>query len=402
MPRRRRALARPRHRRRSALLRTADRRRPRPHGLRGPGRRRAAVPARRSRRAGADRSRPRGRARSPGRAPRRRATRGGRRPAGGRDAEATPWLCSSCPPSSARPSSGAPPRCPRSCTSPTASSGSSSTAAGSCPAPVQLVLLVAAAEDAGDLAVVRASRRGPRRGRARRWRPPSRPACWSPTARSCSVRHPLVRSAIYQAATDAQRRRVHRALAEALAGRGDPDRETWHRAAAAEGPDQEIVDALAERRRARGASRWVRRRVRGVRTGGGLTTSAPQRAHVDPRGRAQRLGLRTGRPRGTSCSHWRARPPTDPLLLADIARLRGADRGQHRLGHRRPPDLHRGRGRGVRGRPSASAGDGGRGRHPADLRRRQRRDARHRRPPRGGSGRRHTPHGVPQADARWR
>ena len=45
---------------------------------------------------------------------------------------------------------------------------------------------------------------------------------------------------IYQAATGAQRRDVHRALAEALSGHGDPDREAWHRASAAAGAPAEV------------------------------------------------------------------------------------------------------------------------------------------------------------------
>ena len=37
---------------------------------------------------------------------------------------------------------------------------------------------------------------------------------------------------------------MHQALADALAGAGDPDRETWHRAFAVEGPDEDVVAAL--------------------------------------------------------------------------------------------------------------------------------------------------------------
>src|SRR5262245_14704342 len=68
-------------------------------------------------------------------------------------------------------------------------------------------------------------------------------------------RHPLVRSALYEAATSEQRRAANAALAETLAS--DPDRSVWHRAAAAERPDEAVVqmlEATAERARRRGAA----------------------------------------------------------------------------------------------------------------------------------------------------
>ncbi|MEA2284250.1 MAG: hypothetical protein QOJ21_293, partial [Solirubrobacteraceae bacterium] len=67
-------------------------------------------------------------------------------------------------------------------------------------------------------------------------------------------RHPLVRSAIRQAASTAQRHAAHAVLAEVLAGQ--PDRRAWHRAASSIGPDEEVatgLDAAAASAQRRGA-----------------------------------------------------------------------------------------------------------------------------------------------------
>ncbi|MFG2821135.1 AAA family ATPase [Kitasatospora sp. NPDC048365] len=67
------------------------------------------------------------------------------------------------------------------------------------------------------------------------------------------LRHPLVRSAVYQAAAFAERRAAHLALAEAF--EAEPDRRAWHLAAATADQDAAVADALAataERARGRG------------------------------------------------------------------------------------------------------------------------------------------------------
>ena len=67
-------------------------------------------------------------------------------------------------------------------------------------------------------------------------------------------RHPLVRSAIRQAASASQRQVAHGALASVLVG--EPDRCAWYRAAATVGASEEVasaLDAAATRAKRRGA-----------------------------------------------------------------------------------------------------------------------------------------------------
>ncbi len=110
------------------------------------------------------------------------------------------------------------------------------------PEQVQTLLLIAAADDSGQLATVRRAA-GVLGVDARALHEAEQSGLLLVEGDRLLVRHPLVRSAVYQGATSVARRDAHRALAEALDG-ADPDRQAWHRAAAAEGPDDSVAAAL--------------------------------------------------------------------------------------------------------------------------------------------------------------
>jgi DNA-binding CsgD family transcriptional regulator len=121
------------------------------------------------------------------------------------------------------------------------------------PSDTQQLLLVAAAEPLGDPALLWSA--AERLGIRASARAPAESAGLFEIDGRVRFRHPLVRSAVYEAAEPEARRRVHRALAEATDPLADPERRAWHGAEAAAGPNEdtalELVHA-AGRAQARG------------------------------------------------------------------------------------------------------------------------------------------------------
>jgi DNA-binding CsgD family transcriptional regulator len=121
------------------------------------------------------------------------------------------------------------------------------------PAATQQLMLVAAAEPAGDPALV--WRAAERLGIGAGALAPAADAGLLTIGERVVFRHPLVRSAVYRAAPAADRRAAHQALAGATDPQADPDRRAWHRAQASPGPDEEVASELersAGRAQARG------------------------------------------------------------------------------------------------------------------------------------------------------
>src|SRR5215468_3541060 len=138
---------------------------------------------------------------------------------------------------------------------------------GALPAQTRQLLLVAAADPSGDPLLV--WRAAAKLGIPAQAATPAVEARLVEFGARVRFRHPLARSAAYRPASLPDRQEAHAVLAEATDAELDPDRRAWHRAQAADGPDEEVAAELE-----RSAGRAQRR--------GGLAAAAAflQRAVV--------------------------------------------------------------------------------------------------------------------------
>ena len=124
---------------------------------------------------------------------------------------------------------------------------------GALPAQPRRLLQLAAAEPTGDPVLV--WRAAGRLGICAEAAGPAVEAGLAEFGVRVRFRHPLVRSAAYQSAPTDDLREIHAALAEVTDPASDPDRLTWHRAAATAAPDENVATELersAGRAQARG------------------------------------------------------------------------------------------------------------------------------------------------------
>lgn len=181
------------------------------------------------------------------------------------------------------------------------------------PATRELLLFAAAAESA-ELPVILSAVGD--RATPDDWLPAERAGLVRVDADRVRFRHPLIRSAVYRAATYTERHTAHRALADVLVG--DPDRRAWHHAAAASGVDEEAARELDD-----SAARAQRR---GGYAAAATALERAARLSPDPTVRAGRLvraatmAMYAGHPRWVGELSAQVATLTDePALLAEAS-----------------------------------------------------------------------------------
>jgi DNA-binding CsgD family transcriptional regulator len=190
------------------------------------------------------------------------------------------------------------------------------------PIDTQGLLLVAAADDSEDAALV--GRAGEELGYdARALDDAEQAGLVTVHGIRLEFRHPLVRSAVYEAATWSEKRDAHRALAEAL-GRdgGQPDRRAWHLAASVLEYDEGVVQALEEAaERAEGRAGYIAA-ARALERAAALSPDGPDRGRR--LASAARNASIVGADDHAVALAKQAQPLVeDPLFRAEIARVLG-------------------------------------------------------------------------------
>ncbi|MFI5707638.1 AAA family ATPase [Kribbella sp. NPDC051620] len=197
------------------------------------------------------------------------------------------------------------------------------------PGETRLLLLMAAAEPVGDPVLLwrAADRLGISSGAAAI----AESAGLIDIGSRVRFRHPLIRSAAYGSGSPADRRAVHRALADATDAALDPDRRAWHRANATMGLDEKVaaeLEGAAARAQARG----------GVGTAAAFLQRSTELT-PDPSRRAKRAltaaGAKFGAGEPDAAYDLLSAAeigPVDDLHRANLARLRAQINFAHRRG----------------------------------------------------------------------
>ncbi|SDS94202.1 helix-turn-helix transcriptional regulator [Actinopolymorpha singaporensis] len=204
------------------------------------------------------------------------------------------------------------------------------------PASARAFLLVAAADDTGEVAVVLRAAAELGAG-ITDLQSVEEHGLVSAAGNILAFGHPLIRAAAYHGAPLAQRLGAHTALAAAYSAHNDADRRAWHLAAAATGPDEAVADALA--------AAAGRAAARGGHHAAATGYERAARLSADPVAAALRTtlaceaGVHSGQPQWARVRAEHAGPHVDdPSLRARLLEVRAAAafgqgdlRGAHHL-----------------------------------------------------------------------